>query len=308
MIIKLLVYKILQLLFMMVIGFILAKFKIISDKESEVLSKLSLYLLIPSAIINAFNFKSTSELRIGLLFAFAVAIVIHIILLFLDRLYIMLLGNNPVERASVMYSNAGSLIIPIVTSVLGKEWVVYSTAYLSVQIFFIWTHGIRIFSADTKFNIRKILCNINIIAIMLGIVMLFLGLRFPKFLTEITVSFGDMVAPIGMIIAGFLASKINLRKVIKNKSIYTTAIVRLIVYPMVCFLVIKILSNIPIVNGKEILFISLLACIAPSASTVMCFAQIKQNNSELAVEINIFTTICSMITIPVIVFLYELFC
>ena len=42
---------------------------------------------------------------------------------------------DAVEKASMIYSNAGNLIIPIVTAVLGKEWVIYSSAFLSVQLF-----------------------------------------------------------------------------------------------------------------------------------------------------------------------------
>ena len=58
MIAKLLIYKILQLFAIMVIGFIIAKLKIINPKESVVLSRISLYLLMPSAIINAFDFAN----------------------------------------------------------------------------------------------------------------------------------------------------------------------------------------------------------------------------------------------------------
>ena len=306
MIIKLLIYKILQLLLMMAIGFVIAKCGIIKPENSEVLSKISLYLLMPSAIINAFNFDRTNELMIGLGLAFLTAIVIHIIFLGLDRFYIKLFGGNPAERASIMYSNAGNLIIPIVTFVLGKEWVVYSTAYISVQIVFLWTHGIRIFSSDTKFSIKKVLCNINIIAIMLGVIILLLGIRLPDFVGEITASFGDMLGPVGMLIAGILASKINFKKMFKNNRVYLVAIIRLIVYPIISLSVVKLLGNIPIANIDKILFISLLACITPSASTVMQFAQIKHSDAELAAQINIFTTVCSVITIPIIVYLYNI--
>ena len=53
MVAKLLIYKILQLFCMMLIGIVIAKLKIVTSKESSVLSKISLYLLMPSAIINA---------------------------------------------------------------------------------------------------------------------------------------------------------------------------------------------------------------------------------------------------------------
>ena len=52
MVTKLLIYKILQLFVMMILGFLITKLKVIRSGDSIVLSKISLYLLMPSAIIN----------------------------------------------------------------------------------------------------------------------------------------------------------------------------------------------------------------------------------------------------------------
>lgn len=307
MIAKLLLYKILQLFLMMVIGFILAKFKVIKSEESDILSKISLYLLIPSAIINAFNFERTKEMTKGLLLAFTAAFIIHIVFLILDRIYIKLWQINPVSRASIMYSNAGNLIIPIVTFILGEEWVVYSTAFLSVQLVFLWTHGIRMFSSETKFSINKIMLNPNIIAIVLGLILLFINVRLPIFVKDITSSFSGMLGPIAMLTAGILATKIDLKKAFKNKSMYLISVIRTVVYPVITFLIVKLLSFISVENGEQILLISFLASITPVASTVMQFAQIKHSDTDLAVQINIFSTVLSVVTMPLWIALYSNF-
>ena len=41
---------------------------------------------------------------------------------------------NEVEVASIYYSNSGNLIVPIVTFILGKEWVLYGCVFMSVQL------------------------------------------------------------------------------------------------------------------------------------------------------------------------------
>ena len=110
MISQLLIYKILPLVCMMVVGFIIAKLKIVKTKDSIIFSKLSLYVLMPSAILNAFNFKLSDSVVSGIGIAFLAAIVIHALLYLLDLLYGRFVSKSPVERASVMYSNAGNLI------------------------------------------------------------------------------------------------------------------------------------------------------------------------------------------------------
>ena len=219
MVTKLLVYKILQLFAMMILGFVVAKCKVVRSDDSIVLSKLSLYLLMPSAIINAFDFERTEGLMGALAFAFLAAIVVHIVLYLLDLLYGKFIDKNPVERASVMYSNAGNLIIPIVSFVLGDEWVVFSTAFLTVQLAFLWSHGVRLFSKGEKFNVKKVLLNANIIAIAIGVVMMLANLRLPAFVKDITSSFGGMLGPVSMLIAGMVAANIDFGKMLSNKRI-----------------------------------------------------------------------------------------
>jgi predicted permease len=304
MIAKLLIYKILQLFAIMVIGFVIAKLKIINKKESVVLSRISLYLLMPSAIINAFDFERSDFVSRGLLLAFGTAIIIHIVLYFLDILYGRFICGEPVERASVMYSNAGNLIIPIVSFVMGDEWVVFSTAFLSVQLFFIWSHGIRLFSEKEKFNVKKVLLNVNIIAIILGVAMMVFGLRLPSFAKDITSSFGNVLGPVGMLIAGILAADIDFRKALSDKRIYRAAAFRLIVYPVLMLVILKLLSFVPVVDGEKILLISFLAAITPAAATVMQFSQINNSDTEYATAVNIFTTVVCILTMPIFVTLF----
>ncbi|MBR2884728.1 MAG: AEC family transporter [Clostridia bacterium] len=132
----LLLYKIFQLFIFMLLGFILVKTGVVDSDDSKALSKISLYLLMPSVIINSFDVSVTNEVVQGLIVSFASAIAIHIIFFAIDVGYKRLLCGTNVERASIMYPNAGNLIIPIVSFLLGEEWLIYTCAFISVQMFF----------------------------------------------------------------------------------------------------------------------------------------------------------------------------
>ena len=290
----------------MILGFVLTKLKVIKTSDSTVLSKLSLYLLMPSAILNAFDFEMTENIANGLVLSFGAAFIIHIIYFFLDLGYKKVVTDNSVERASIMYSNAGNLIIPIVSFVLGEEWVVYSSAFLSVQLLFLWSHGIKLFSANEKFSIKKILLNVNIIAIAIGVVMMLSGFRLPSFVKDITSSLGGMLGTVGMLIAGIIAADIDFKKALRDKRLYRAGLFRMIIYPIVTFGILKLLSLIPVVDGGKILLITYLACITPAAATVMQFAQIKEKDADYAAAINIFTTVAAVLTMPVLVSVFNM--
>lgn len=302
---QLLLYKILQLFMMMLFGFVLVKANIIKGKDSVILSKLSLYLFMPSVIINAFNIEINGDVVYGLVFAFVVAILIHIVFLILDVILKRVFKAKSIERASVMYSNAGNLIVPIVTFVLGEQWVIYSCAYLIVQLVFLWTHGVRLFSGDEKLNIRKILLNINVIAVFIGFIIMIFGLKLPDFAGDIFSSFGNMLAPTGMIIAGMLAAETDFKKMLKNKRLYFVLVARLVIYPLLIMLMLKgILNVVNIKNAHDIMLVSFFASMTPAASTVMQFAQLYGEDAEYSVIINVVTTAVCILTMPLMVSLF----
>lgn len=302
----LLLYKILQLAVYMMLGFMLVKLKIVKSKDSSLLSKISLYLLMPAAIINSFDVEITPHIMQGLALSFAAAIFIHILFLVLDVVYKKVFNGAGVERASVMYPNAANLIIPIVSFVLGDEWVIYSCAFMSVQIAFIWTHGIQLFS-KSKVNVKKILLNINIIAIVIGVIMLVSGFRLPVFAKDVISPLGNMLGIVGMIIAGMLAAEVKFKKMLTNKRFYFVLAVRLIVYPAIVLCALKCVQmGISVTNADKILLITYLASITPSAATVVQLAQVNNSDADFAVSVNIGTTVMCIATMPVFVALYQI--
>ncbi|MBQ7054516.1 MAG: AEC family transporter [Oscillospiraceae bacterium] len=303
----LLLYKILQLFIVLVLGFLLVKFKVIRESDGTVLSKISLYMLMPAAIINSFDVELTPELAKGIGLAYIAAVIIHIVLLGIDAIYKRAAHGTSAERASVMYSNAANLIIPIVSFVLGEEWVIYSCAFMSVQLVFIWSHGIRMFSENEKFNIKKILLNVNIIAIAVGVVFMLCGIRLPVFVKDITSSLGGMLGNVGMLIAGILAAQVDFKKMIKNKRLYLVLAMRMIVCPAVVLVILKIIGSFAgIANAENILLVSFLAAMTPAAATVMQFAQLSGRDADFAVAVNIATTVVCIATMPAFVAIYSM--
>ncbi|MBQ6697486.1 MAG: AEC family transporter [Oscillospiraceae bacterium] len=303
----LLLYKILQLFIVLVLGFLLVKFKVIRESDGTVLSKISLYMLMPAAIINSFDVELTPELAKGIGLAYIAAVIIHIVLLGIDAIYKRAAHGTSAERASVMYSNAANLIIPIVSFVLGEEWVIYSCAFMSVQLVFIWSHGIRMFSENEKFNIKKILLNVNIIAIAVGVVFMLCGIRLPVFVKDITSSLGGMLGNVGMLIAGILAAQVDFKKMIKNKRLYLVLAMRMIVCPAVVLVILKIIGSFAgVANAENILLVSFLAAMTPAAATVMQFAQLSGRDADFAVAVNIATTVVCIATMPAFVAIYSM--
>ncbi len=302
---QLLLYKIMQLFAVMLLGFIIVKAKVVKSTDSLVLSKISLYLLMPANIIAAFNVEITPDILKGILLSFGAAVGVHTLLLIVDFICKKAFCCTGVERASIMYSNAANLIIPIVSFILGDEWIIYTCAYLSVQLVLIFTHGTQLFSKQEKFNIKKIIFNVNIVAIAVGAIFMISGVRLPGFASDLSSTLGSMIGNIGMIIAGMTAARINFREMLVRKRLYFVILMRNIICPIIIVIVFKIiLPYIHMTNAENILLIVSLATMTPSAAMIMQLAQVHDTEVEYSVAINILTTIVCILAMPALVWLY----
>ena len=167
----LLMEQIIQLFLMIFMGYLIVKVRLVKDEDSKVLSKIILYLIIPCVIINAFQVDYTMDTVKGLLLALAASVMTQVLLLIIISIAGKLLHLNEVEIASVYYSNSGNLIVPIVTFILGQDWVLYGCVFMSVQLIFLWTHCKKIISRESSYDWKKIVLNINMISIFIGVVL-----------------------------------------------------------------------------------------------------------------------------------------
>lgn len=297
--------QIAQFFIMIIMGYTLVKLKIVKSEDSKVLSMVCLYLIMPCVIINSFLIDFTPEKLKGLGLAVGVAIVIHFVAWIFIKILGKVLNFNPVEKASVMYSNAANMVIPVVMSVLGDEWVLYSSAFVSVQLVLLWTHCKSMLSNEKGFELKKIYTNINLIAIFIGILLFITKIHIPSVLQGTLKSVGGTVAPISMIITGMIMAGAELKKVFSNGRIYLVLFFRMIFFPFIVFLIIYFTGITNVMdNGAMILLVTFIATITPTASSITQMAQVYGNNEQYAGAINIMTTIASIVTMPIMVALY----
>ena len=140
----LLAEQIVVIFLMMAIGYVIVKIRLFKTEDSSVLSNLVVYICFPCVIINSFQFELTARAAKGLLLAVAAAAAAHAFMLLAVWILEKPLRLNSIEKVSIIYTNAGYLVIPLVSAVLGEEWVFYTTAFLLVQNLLTWTHGVSV--------------------------------------------------------------------------------------------------------------------------------------------------------------------
>ena len=298
--------QIVQLFLCIVLGWLLVRLHLLKPEDSRVLSKVCLYLVTPCVIINAFQLQRTPELLQGLALSLGAAIGIHA-LFFIATALLRPLRLTPVEQASLIYTNSGNLIIPLVTAVLGPEWVIYCSMFQLVQQFPMWSHCRIILSGDRNVSLKKILLNVNIISVFVGVLLFLLTLPLPTVIAGTMKSIASTIGPLSMFVAGMLMGEQNLLAVLRIRSIWKVAFLRLIALPLVVLCIFKYSGLAALVpDGQSILMISLLAASAPAAANVTQIAQVYGHEGDYAGAINVITTLLCIGTMPLMVLLYQM--
>ena len=289
--IGILVGKIAALFIVMFLGFVLVKTGICRSDDSRILSRLSVYIVVPCSILSAFQVSCSPSILNGLLLAVAAAVLIHLILIVLFYFIGPLLN----------------LVIPLVSSILGPDWVIYSSAYVSVQLFLLWSHGKMMICEEKKPDFKKIITNTNMIAILFGIFLFLAQISLPGPVDSAVRSLGSMIGPLAMLISGMLIAGTTPQKILAFPHIGLVTILRLIGVPLLTILLLKFSGLASFAeNGSQILLVTLLATITPSASTITQMAQVYGKDARYAGAINVITTLFCMITMPIMVYLYQL--
>lgn len=304
----LLMEEIAKLFAIMLMGYAVVKAGLMKSSESKSISVVMVYLVIPCVIIDAFQVDYTPEVQKGLLLACAAAVLVHVLFLILTTILKQVLQLDTIERATVIYSNAGILVIPLVQDLLGQEYVIYSSAYIAVQLILIWTHCKNMLCEEDGLEWKKVFLNVNIISIIVGVILFISKIQLPSGVQDVMDMMNNMIGPIGMLLAGMVIADVPLKTVFTKKRNYVSTVLRLIVYPIFVLILMKLIYTFTRLNdSKQILLTVYIASITPACATVTSMAQLYDKDAAYASSLYVLTTLLSIVTMPVMVGMYEMF-
>lgn len=303
----LLMQEIIKLFVIMFMGYAVVKAGLMKASESKSVSVILVYLVNPCVIVNAFQVEYTPEVQKGLILAVMAAVVIHLLYLLLTAILKHPLHLNVIERATAIYSNAGILVIPLVQVLLGQEYVIYSSAFITVQLVLLWTHCKSMLCEESKLEWKKILLNVNIISIFVGVILFVSRVSLPSGVQSVLGMMNNLMGPLGMLLAGMVIADVSMKNVFLRKRNYLSAALRLLIYPVLALAVMKIISLFaPVSDFKQILLTVYLASVTPACTTVTSMAQLYDKDAGYASSLYVLTTLLSIVTMPVMVYLYEM--
>ena len=307
----LLLKKIITLALMILMGFSSVKSGRLKGRDSEVISQLCFDWVIPLSLVNSFLIDYTPEVARDFRFSCLITVAAVLFFVGLTRLLAKPFGLNPSEQGTLMFTNSAGITLPLASALMGSTGVLLCAPHMATQNFLIFTVLQRIMSGREKMNWRRILLGRNIIAIAVGLLLFLTQLPVPEILRETISGVSAMMGPLSMFMIGMLMGEVDFRALLARRELYRICALRLFGYPGIAILL-TALSGVTrrLPYTRDILLVLVMCISAPAAALVTQMASVHRGMEEakLAGSLNVITSLLCVITIPVMMFFYQILC
>lgn len=293
--------NVLVMLFLMLIGYIFTKKGIFTSDGIKQMTELALRVAVPCLIINSYQREFNLEMAKNLGFAMLFTVVIHIVYMLIVTVVFKKREDKKdrISKFSAVYSNCGFMALPLIQAIYGDEGVFYAVAYVTVFNILYWTHGIYIYTKDIKqLSVKKIIFNPGVLGAIIGITLFVAQITLPAPIGKTVGFMASINTPIPMIVLGTYLVNLNIKQTLKNGSLWAVTLLRLIILPVITMFALKLLGWDDIISMPLIL-----ASASPVAAVATLFAVRYGLDSEYSTQAVSFTTLLSVITIPLVMML-----
>lgn len=298
-------------------GFIMVKVRLLKPEQSGVLSKLLMYLALPfmifSGVVKNLTFDGAALLTLGLVALIGVAVVLG--MFFISAPLVKMEKNKKTAgmmRFCAVFANNGFLGIPLAVAVFGGDSPIFTVLIVLniINNVLMYTLGAYLATGDKKnISVKKAFLNPVLVAFLLGCVCNLLGVA--KAVPEVgkfSDHFSAIVTPISMTIIGMKLGAISFKTLFSSGKLYYVSLLKLVVFPAAITAALFAVKLIPVnVDWQSILLGVFIAFSMPTAGLAATFADEFGGDTENAVIFTLGTTVLSVITIPTLYWLVNLF-
>lgn len=292
-------------LILIIFGILAVKFGILDEHSLGSVSKLVMRMALPAYIfINTAEGATRQGLAESLLvipLAIALYLMLFLLSLLLEKVFHLKGNRGHVFRAIVMFGNVGFMGIPLVVELYPDTALLYISLFTILDQGLFWTYGVSLTKpvSDQKAKISlknlKNLLSPALVAIVGATVLVLLNIHLPKLLTTTLSKLGTASMPLSLLYIGGMLSMTDVRKVLRCGELYAEIGLKMLVLPIVFFLVMK-LCQVPADMAGTMTFLTGL----PAINMVAMLSKNNGSDGDYAVCAVMMTTLACLVTLPLV--------
>ena len=290
-----------------VVGYVAGRLGYLGGDFDRQLSRLVINITCPALILSS---SMTGELpdRRFILPLLLISVITYVVLtavaFLLPRYLTKHRDDEGVIGFALMFGNVGFMGYPVVASIFGHEAIFYAAVLNVVNTFAVFTIGTMLITGrgevgGERFQ-KHVLYSTPMLAAYMTMLIVALEIKdIPAFVSQPLTMIGNITVPAALLIIGSSMSQLPLRALMGNVTVYVTTALRLVLLPLGVYYLTKSLGFSELVVNINTVVIAM-----PVATygTILCLKY--ERDTTFITEATFITTLCSMLTIPLLVMLF----
>lgn len=290
-----------KLFALLALGYFLNKRKILDTHINGGISSLMVNATNPALILSSISATGNSD-QSDVMRLILFGALFYALLVLLAFLLVRLLRVPNQKRSTVqlllVFSNTGFMAIPVVQTLYGDIAVFYCTILNLPFNFLIYSYGVYLLSKSSgsgkKLSFRQFLSP-GIIASALALLIYFTGFRIPTVINNTFSFLGNITPPLSMLLLGSVLAEYPLSSMWQDKRINLLLLIKLLLLPFLALFLTSLFFTDPVIIGVTTLTFAM-----PCASMCVMLCKEYKGDSRTASVGVVFSTLLSLITIPII--------
>ncbi len=288
------------------LGFVLAKCKVMSQESAKMLSKLENNLLIPAMVLNTFLQRFTVET----LSTMWKVILYSLVVMLLSIPFALVFGKflskdgymQKIYTFGLSFSNfafMGYAVVKVLFPQIYFEYVIF-TLVLWAGVY-VWGMPELLIADEGKKSLSQKLkgfCNPIFICMLLGMVLGLLSFSryLPQWSMDVIADAEKCMAPLAMLLTGITLAFVDLKSVFLEKGLYLATFLRLVLFPAAFLILAKVFHF-----DEGVGFLCSLCSLAmPMSLSSIVIPAAYGKDTSLAAGMVLVSHVLSCITIPLL--------
>ncbi len=294
-------FQMLAFLLMIGAGYFITRRGMLDEHANSQISGLLVHvfnpLLIVSSAADSVGLISSGDLRtVGLIASGMFAVFIPVGMM-LSPLFDKDRDQRKIFQLMFVFSNLGFIGIPVVSSIVGAEYVVYVTEFILIYTILLYTYGVGFLNRKFSLSALKEMVNPGTVLSLAALVIIIWEIQVPDFLKTAASYMGNATSPLALIAIGFQLAKADLKKIFGQLRLYVFAVVKLLVLPLLLLPLLKLMtSDVHLISVCMVMFGM------PVGNIPLMLGMQKGIDVSTGSAAIILTTVLCVFTIPVLMF------
>lgn len=284
------------------IGFAAQRIKLLSDGVIDAMSNMVVRLILPcmvcTTVVNGATIEGVFSKIPFFVCSFLMIGILLVIAFVSSKLMRMRPPTSYINMAVIGFPNTGFIGYPLLLAMFPETGALAVAVYVIVDQVTFWS----IVPVLTKpqislkeISLRKLI-NPPFISLLIGLILISLNIHPSNVAWNTITDVGSTSKFFALIYIGADIGRKGFKSIVKRPKVFLTIPIKLIIAPVVVFFVLKALG---VLTSEELLMITTLSML-PSMVVVCMLAAQNGSDDEYATAGLIVTTLCSMVTMPLV--------